>query len=265
MSLNTSTFASPQWRNQNESSKYPFTDNSNLSIANLIDIPASVFVDARIFIPGLVGVASLLSINVSIDSVTLVVGNRSDPDIIATATIRTESPDEVISLHTLKGTVCGTLVSGVSRWAELISLPVGNYTLIPGTADFLPAVTVMVPLQSEKLLGPDGESLGDVIRLVGENGVRLGCEVTGQTTVIHVHAVGDPLYRITECNVDVAVASRVIENVIFQSGNTTVQCSPDRLGRIFILPATYSQEDAALRVITTAEGIRFALAGKVLR
>jgi hypothetical protein len=265
MPLNTSTFASPQWRNQNESSKYPFTDASSLTIAGLFDLPVSVFVDARIFIPGLVGVASLLSVDVSIDYVTLTVGNQSDPNIIGIATIRTDDPAEVVSLRTVSGNVCGTLVAGVSRWAELIALPVGNYTFIAGTADFLPAVTVMVPLTSEKLLGPGGESLGDIIRLVGENGVRLDCQSDDNSTVIHVHAVGDPLYRITECNVEVAIASRVIENVVFQSGDTTVQCSPDQLGRIFILPATYSQQDVALRVITTTGGIRFALAGKTLR
>ena len=264
MPANKSVFSSPQWRDSNHFSRYPFTDSSSLQYSAEDYLPIGTFVDARLYLPGLTGVVSLLNITVTATQVILSVGKQNSASNQATAIIDGRNPQERISVRSVSGDICGCFVSGQNQWAELLSLPRGSYDIIPGTADFLPAVTVSIPANTQRLLDPAGLVVGDVIRLVGENGVRLDCVEDAKGLTIRAHAVGEPLYRITECDVDVARASQVIERVVFKSGSTTVDCMPDDRGRIFILPDTHEKQDSALRVQTVADGIDFSLLGKSL-
>ena len=264
MPTNTSVFSSPQWRDANHYSSYPFTDQSSLQYGVDNYLPASTFIDARLYIPGLTGIISLLNITVTSENVLLSLGKQNSADNQVIAVIDNQSVRDRISVRNPDGSICGCLVSGENQWAELISIPRGSYDLVPGTADFLPAVTVPVPSNTQRVLDPDGRPLGDVVRLVGENGVRLECVETPTGYVIRMHAVGDPLHRIAQCEVDVAVASQVIQRVVFQSGSTKVDCTPDNRGRIFILPDTHSKQDSALRVQTEPDGLSFSIVGKSL-
>lgn len=256
-------FDSPQWRDLNEWRSYPFTDDATILLENGDQIPTSLLVDARLHIPGASGEVGLVAFNVYGTYIEILVGKQGSTQI-ATAKLTLNNPEAVLSLRDADGTPAGVLVAGSSRWAELSGLSVGEYNVVPGTANFVPGVCVSVPSQVQRMLGPGGEALGDSIRIVGEDGVRLECDYRDGVLVITPHVIGDPLYKTTACDVDAARANQVIEHVVFQSGDTLIECQPNDEGRIFILPATYQSPDAALRVASSADGIRFSLAGKTL-
>lgn len=257
-------YASPQWRDLNEWRSFPFSDKATLTLSTGTTLPTSLLVDARLYIPGLAGVLSLLSVEITRESAVITIGKLTS-QVTATATLNFNNPRPVLLVKDAFGNASGVLVAGSTQWAELSSLDLGLHNFEVGTADFVPAVCVAVPDNRQRLLGPNGESLGDVVRLVGENGVQLLTDYDEHgSLIVTVNVVGDPLYQLSECDVDAARVSQVIRTVIFQSGDTLVECNPNGEGRIFVFPATYDQPNAAMRVTTEEQGLRFALEGKSL-
>lgn len=257
-------YSSPQWRQMNHHNSYPFADPCSLVTAEGFKLPDSAIIDASIFIPGSSGIVSLLGFEVRANSVQISVGKFADPSVLATVTIDAASVKRLVTLRTSTGQVAGTLLSGDNLWAELLSLGVGSYSFPPGTADFVPSVVTYVPATVDRLLGPEGERLGSVVRVVGRDGVHLDCDNQPDKLRIIVNAIGDPLLAIAKCGIDANIANQVIETVVFQSGETIVECTPGLNGQILILPATFDKPDAALRVSTDPSGLKFSLAGKLL-
>jgi hypothetical protein len=260
----TPIYSSPQWRQLNHHSKYPFADTSSLQSAEGFSLPLSTIIDAGVYLPGGTGRISLLSVSVESSSVVIRVGKYTDPSIFASARIDAAATQRLATLRTPTGQLAGTLLAGDNFWAELLSLAVGEYTFPPGSADFVPSVLTAIPTTVDRLLGPEGERLGSIARIVGRDGVFLDCDNRSDRLTVIVHAVGDPLSELAKCGVDANVANQVIENVVFQSGETIIECSPGLNGQILILPATFDKPDAALRVSVDPSGLRFSLAGKTL-
>lgn len=260
----TRSFESPQWRSANRHKSYPFTDSSSLKTTTGTALLDSAFVDARIYIPGVVGIVSLLRVVVSQDMLTLVIGSSGDASTEATSTIDLSSTNTLAVFYSSTGRIVGTVVPGSNAWVELILLGYGEHSFPDGAADFVPAVINYVPATTSRLLGPGGEELGDTVRLVGEEGVRLSCEPGEDSTVIHVYVTGDPLYQLTSCDVDSASSNQVIQRLVFQSGDQTIECAPGDNGLVLIVPDTFDKADSALRVTPEADGIKFTLAGRSL-
>lgn len=260
----TNVFSSPQWRDANRRKSYPFTDSSSLTTDTEKSLGDGSFVDARIYIPGVVGIVSLLRIVVEQDTLTIAVGTQGDSDTEATGVIDLSRSTPIVALLSSAGRVVGTLLPGSDSFADILLLGYGEHIFPAGSADFVPAVVNYVPITTSRLLGPEGEELGDTIRLVGEEGVRLTCEPGVDSTTVLVHSTGDPLYQLTTCDVDAASANQVIQRIVFQSGDTTIECEPGDTGIILIVPDTFDKVDSALRVTPEADGLRFALAGKSL-
>lgn len=92
-------------------------------------------------------------------------------------------------------------------------------------------------------------AVGDDLYLVGEDGVRLSVDNSGELPIVRVHAVGDPLARLRECRDE--PVPRFIREVVFQHGETTISCSPGDQGEIFIVVVSQSGTDSALRLYSS--------------
>jgi len=248
----------PQWRKQNETTKYPFGDDSTLINDAGFAVIEGTFLDAALYpIGGGVGLY-ISSVTVDHQSVTVIIGDLDNP-AIASATFPLINPPNLVSLVDGFGRPAGVLVSETARLGIFQSWSIGTQEFLATETGF--AATVCFPTPETGVRGfqlPDGTVMTGDVWIVGEDGVVLTeetvalppvCGVTGSARVIRVDIVGDPLFRRRLCTPhSLFKTPRFIQKVRVVAKNTQFICGPDANGELKMTVINDLAPDTVLRV-----------------
>jgi len=247
------------WRDENAVKNYPFTDNGPPTDGNWT-LPLAAIVDANIHPPDTVGSFYLARLYVDDNSDVIMEIGSQDAIAAAVGVWSQTLPDlSVVPLYDFDGAPAGVLVVDPASMSQLRTQLIGREIRFnPGTSAFVASTcnfTVSEPVADIR----EGEriAVGDDLYLVGEDGIRLVVDDSGQYPVIHVHAVGDPLARLRECQDE--PVPRFIREVVFQQGEETITCSPNELGEVFLVVASPTGIDSSLRLYSSPGELKIGL------
>ena len=260
------------WRDEQSKARFPFDDGSNLVSFEQQTLSDALIVDAAIHPPGLTGLAYLTTVTSQDSTLTFSITDAAGRDRCSGKwpVVNAEDP-AVVPLLTPEGAAAGLLVLNPREATSLLRSFQGSMNFAQSSARFVPSVVSFVSSNSQTNVA-DGVQLpesGDVY-LVGSHGVQLQCEtrvetISGETldvNYVRVNAVGDPLGRRSECGTTKFETPRFIREVVFQKDGLTHVCSPSGLGEIFIMSASITGKDSALRSYAEGNSISFGLAGR---
>lgn len=265
----------PQWRAENEPTRYPFASDATLTNGTqfLLD---GTFLDAALFPVGGEVNLYLSSVVVAHDTVTLYIGDDTDPERCS-GTFDLLSPPDLVSLTDTYGRPAGVLVSEAARLGLFAAWGVGTFTFEPEQTPFV--ATVCNPQPAVGVRGvrlPDGTVLTGDVWLVGEDGVVLReetvtvpLEACGQSrtyTVIRVDVVGDPLFRRRLCTpTSLFETPLYVTTIVFSDGHQVVECGPGAAGDIKMTVNNDLASDTVLRVHPTEAGTKISVVGTQLQ
>ena len=260
----------PEWRKQNETTKYPFSETATLTNRQGKIILEGIFIDANLYpIGGKVGLY-LSKIVVTHSTVTIYVGNESVTELCSTS-FSILNPPTTLELNDTYNRPAGVLISATDRLSAFQTLGIGTHVFERAHTEF--AATVCVPVPEIGIRGfllDDGTLLTGDVWLIGTDGVvlrkttitrNIGCGSTITYDAIRVDIVGDPLYRRRLCNPQ-ALFNTVnpVRTMRFTSDNLTFDCSPST-GNIAIGVNNAAATDSILRITNTEAGIKISAAG----
>jgi hypothetical protein len=260
----------PEWRKQNETTKYPFSERATLVNRQGKIILEGVFADANLYpIGGTVGLY-LSRIVVSHATVTLYIGNEGNTALCSTS-FSILNPPALLQLKDKYLRPAGVLVSDTDRLSVFQTLGIGTHDFERTHTEF--AATVCVPMPETGVRGillDDGTLLAGDVWLVGADGIVLrkqtvmqtvNCGSTVSRDVIRVDVVGDPLYRRRLCDPQSLFTTvNPVKTVRFLAENLTFDCSSTD-GNIGISVNNAAATDTILRITNTATGLKISAAG----
>lgn len=261
-----------EWRKENESVKYPFSDRATLTSRSGIVLLEGTFLDAAIHPVGGRERMYLSRVVITHDSVRVYIGDVSDPqrcwgdfDLVR--------PSSPVALLDAYGRPAGVLVSEANRLGIFQSWGVGTHDFTVDQTELAASVCFPTPeVGIRGVLLPDGTLLTGDVWLVGEDGVVIRSEETdipgpcglplGART-IRVDIVGDPLFRRRLCEPDELFATpRFVKQIRVISAAGTFTCSPDERGNIRMFANNSLTYDTVLRLNTSGEGLVVAMVGE---
>lgn len=257
----------PQWRNEQQMSRYPFTDLSSLkSSGNTLELNDAEFVDAHVYVAGHNGRIFLGKILVgAADTVLTLTTDRGIA--LATATFDTAAVPEEIWFEDLAGRCAGVLVTDTENPP---SWPEGEHNFRTN-AEFVPTcISASTAGAGGSIVLESGEIFANDIWLVGDDGVVLAHD----GSVLTVHAVGDPLFKRRLCPVTEEGSS---ENAEFVTPRHLVAFSipveggwvdvpADQFGGFILTANDQLSEDTVLRIFPDPDddAVKMELVGKIL-
>jgi len=264
----------PEWRKQNESTKYPFGERATLTNDAGRIIIEGTLLDAVLYPVGGVEGLFLSSVEIDHQQVTVYVGDSRDEQRCS-GTFPLVNPDGEVALTDRYGRPAGLLVSEGRRLGIFQSWGVGTHTFTRSQTEF--AATVCVPTPEVGVRGVQLETgevfVGDVW-LVGDDGVVFRtenhaepatCAVPARSLkVIRMDVVGDPLFRRRLCTPnELFETPQFIKKVRVVGPNGEFECTPDSIGDLKLFANNALAADTVLRVVNTEEGIAIGAVGDV--
>ena len=262
-----------EWRSQNSARCYPFEDAALLRSADgKLPLINAWLVDAALY--PLRGRApfSIGDLTVEDTDFTLTIID-ADQQLIGQGTA-SRSSARPIAIYGEDSQLVGSLVPGPDANHSLFTAGDGTFRFGPGRADFV-ASTVMDMSSFSSFfgfqVGADRQLSGELL-FVAEDGVQLTVEDTQEPQAdgsirdvqrLRFHAVGDPQFLSGACEDISRRPLRFIREVVFQYGDYTHICTPQR-GGILILAGSPSGSDTALQIVTRSGGITVRLRGQSL-
>lgn len=179
----------PEWRDENEKIKYPFSDSSTMTNGTLT-LPPTTFIDGRLY-P--IGGNELLYMNrITRDGSVVTIGIRaSGTEELATASFSLSVPPDNGELVFTDdyGRPAGMLLSSVLELGTLGAVEQGTQLFTLAQAAFTAAVVVPQPDSGVRgVITEDGDVLSGEVWMVGERGVVLRQEAEA----VRIDIVGDP-------------------------------------------------------------------------
>lgn len=233
----------PQFRDEQEASRYPFADTATLvSIDGKLTIANDAFVDAVFFVIGAAGRLYLSSIAVTAESVKLTVGDGIKVTV-ATATYSITNPptDGVVAFFDDYGRPAGYLLATADALATFAVATITTYSFARTATEFVAGVVIPANEPGVRgLLTPSGELLTGDVWLVGDQGVVLRKEPDTEN-VIRVDVIGIPLYKRALCEPFGDFQTKKFLRTI--NG-----CGPDDYGNFTITATGHQVADTVLRV-----------------
>lgn len=190
----------PQFRDENQQSRYPFTDSSTLVSTEGYQLFQNWLVDALIYAPTVSAALSVTEIHIDGAELTVTVGLTSSGVTVCTGTINLESgPDGTVQLLDVYGRPAGVLLADPNSLTALRQFAISTVTFAPGAVDFVASVIVPSPEPGVRDFADTTHlPLPNDVWLVGENGVQL---TRTDDNMIRVDIVGEPLFvRLTCAN-----------------------------------------------------------------
>lgn len=186
----------PEWRDENEKVKYPFSDSSTMDNGTIVLSPTT-FIDGRLY-P--IGGNELLFLNrITRAGGKITIGIRAEgTEELATASYNLAAPPnsgELIFADSY-GRPAGLLLSSSLELGALGALEQGTQEFTLAQTAFTAAVVVPQPDSGVRgVITEDGDVLAGDVWLVGERGVVLRQE----DGAVRIDIVGDPYASRTLC------------------------------------------------------------------
>lgn len=247
----------PQFRDEQNDSRYPFADTATLQSTSKLDIGRATFIDAVLHpIDGLSG-AYLSAIVVTPQTVTIWVGDsannrRCKAEYSAVGAVEIEE----LPLVDTYGRPAGLFIVDSVELSKFAGWPQGEHRFQPPATEFVS--TVVIPAQEpgvRAVFPPTKELMTDDIWLIGDQGVVIRAE---GDTVIRVDITGEPLFQRFLCG----PINKFTPPTFIKTING---CPPDIYGNFIITATNLSAKDAALRVYPEDNTLKIDLLGaKVL-
>jgi hypothetical protein len=263
----------PQWRDEFESTPYPFGDWATLRNDGETFIPEGTFLDASLY-PADSGIQLRISqIIVSNQTITIHIGDETS-DSIATGVLDVLEEVNEIRLGDAFGRPAGILVSTAEKLLIFQTWPLGTHAFSFPQTGFSSAVHL--PVSSNYFRGfilDDGSIVAGDIWLVGEGGIILsygaspqsgacepGSDALPDEQSIKVHITGDPLSDKNLCDSSF-VSPNLLKTLTFRRGCDSVITTPDDTGDIKITAGLASGESTVLRINTIGGKLVIEAAG----
>lgn len=261
---------SPQWRDDNELSNFPFEDRATL-LSNEGDLLLSgLLLDAVLYPAGGQSQLYLSSVTLTSSLCTLTVGDDDNAELCTGSFSLQELPDSVWLVDSL-GRDSGLLVSEPLRLANFQAWSIGTHTFEPDATPFVAAVVQPVPWQAVTgVLLPDGTLLTGEVWLVGGAGIILSqrshSEPSGETvSVVRADAVGDPLFRRSRCSPGAFQTPRLLQRLVVQKDGRSYTLLPGGEGQIRLRVGSQLSESTILQICTFDNGLEVRAIGEQLR
>jgi hypothetical protein len=270
----TTPILHPDWRNQVQSTDYPFADGVKIEVREGFSLAPEVFLDASFYLPGGTSPLYLSEISVGPETATWVVRAGT---AIATGTSNILDPEELIEFLDDYGRSVGFLLVDPIQLAALRTWNPGTYVFLTAAKEF--ATETFVPLPSSGLRGlllDSGELFAGDVWLVGERGVVLrlveqsrlpACTDLGSSDApsrdaIRIDVVGDPLFRRRLCDEEALTGvedtlfttPRFIRQIRFKQDEVEFVVTPDEFGGIVLASSRLVQELRGALRVHTSEG-----------
>lgn len=263
----------PQWRRQNEATKYPFTEAATLTADDGAVLLEGTFLDAALYPVGANGPLRLSKAVLTHAAATLYVGDAAT-DELAAGTFDLVGPPDVVALADAYGRPAGVLVTESLRLAAVQAWGVGTHAFGPAAAPFVAAAQIPTPEVGVRgFLLDDGTLLTGDVWVVGDDGVVVraervtlpgGCGPDEEADVVRIDVVGDPLFRRRLCQPrDLFAAPNPVRALRVVSANGTFECTPDDQGEIKLVAHNGLRYDTVLRVRPGPGGLTVEAVGQV--
>lgn len=224
----------PQFREEQQDSKYPFEDGTKTTPAGAeINVPNNVIIDAAIFAVGGGGSASIAAFEIYGTELTITV-ETTNPLITLTAAASLSSFPPTVQLSDDRGRPGGTLVFGENAYSFFSSIPAKRYEFKANALTFVASCFTPVPeTRVNGVLINDTELLTGDIALIGENGVVVrNVSRNGQENRIRVDVIGVPLFKRKNCS------NEELDPPAQKFLSTINNCPPDEFGNFIIATGT---------------------------
>jgi len=247
----------PPFRSEGRGSRYPFADSATLTADTGLVIDRDLFVDAALWLPGMVPPAGLLRIEVDADKVTLVFGSSGDEATTGFDPAIADSITNLALVDNLNFRV-GTLVVDPSRLALSAGWPRGIHVFKGRTGELAASCLIPGPARGLRGLVVGDRILAGDVWIAGDRGVVF--EADG-TSAIRVHVVGDPNARrrddATRRDPRLVAGIRVIDDY-----GADFVATPSAGGRFAILVGTSVYPNTTLRIGSRDGEVTIGLAGR---
>jgi hypothetical protein len=272
--VSTNRILYPAWREYNEPTPYPFTDEATLRNDAGLFVPEGAILDAVLYPVGGGRLLRLSKAVVTQDYVRLYVGDETS-DELCYGEFAQGSEAEEIRLQDAYGRPAGLLVSSADRLTVFQAWPPGTHAFSYAQTGFLPDVCIPTPeIGVRGFLLDDGSLVTGDAWLVGDDGVVLelspgeatsnGCQESitpAEHQVVTVHVVGDPLFRRRLCGGAFA-APRFLETITIQRDCRKIVCYPDDQGDFKMTVGHQDAADTVLRIRHVGGGLRIEAVGE---
>lgn len=231
----------PEWRDEQQYSRYPFADTASLLSDTGLSLPVDLFLDASLYPIGGQARTGITSIETGPREVRIHIGDAAQASR-AVAEFDPLGPPDVLTLFDDLGRPAGTLVSTAVALAVFQTWGRGTHTFTTGTAEFAASCVSPLPeLGVRGFLLETGELLTGDVWFVGDSGVVIR-EIDD---TVRFDIVGDPLYARRLCGAfpEFFPAPSLLRT-INDSG-------PDEYGRFSILAGSETS-DTILRIFRSA-------------
>lgn len=256
----------PEFIKSLENTTYPFIPTATLSNGPDSFLEGT-FLDAHLYAPAGSSRYYLASVAVTSSSITLVIGDQSNPERLS-GVVELPITEPVVRLVDAFNRPGGLLVSEPARLAVLSAWGIGVHTFSQDQTEF--CVTCQVPVADPGVTGirlSSGDILTGKIWLVGEDGVILSTENVSTSSgdiveAVRIDVVGDPLFLQRLCNPEeLFTPINPIRTIRVVNDDYTYDCEPDDQGNFNIQMNDSLAADAALRLRTSPEGIVIMVEG----
>lgn len=240
-----------QFKDEFKNTKYPFTDTATLtSINGDLTLPAEIFCDASIYIPGVIAPVYIQKITTTRAGISLTVTDYSKQ---YTATGAIIPQDDSINLLNNSEQQVGLIVASVDL-TYFTSIPEGEYIFTDKATSFVPKCIVpLVDVGVTSVGVKDGKQLYGDVWLIGKDGIVFRCmdeeSSDGECAehTIRVDIVGDALFKREDSKFKVPAFVQTINGV-----------PANEYGDFLI---TVGEEKDILRITNSSEGITIYAAG----
>lgn len=254
------------WRDENAVRNYPFCDAGPPTALSGEVMPIGLILDANIHPANVDGDYRLASAVVrDARSLVFTISGANAPRA-ASGEWNAYLPDpSVVALTDTLGRPAGVLVVNPAIAEQLLNTWAGAEIQFSAESSGFVVSAWNYTNATGDLPRRDGVAVGlaDDLYLVGEDGVRLTCDHSGVMPVVRVHAIGDPLARLRDC--DEEPVPRFIREVVFQQGSQTITCSPNDLGEVFLVVASNYEVSSSLRLFSRPGEIQIGFSSPQLK
>ena len=257
------------WYDEQESSRYPFGDNSTLIANTGVELDRAVFLDANLYPVGNLENLYISRIVVNLPNISVYISSTSVVDICSvTFDAFDNTLNGILQLKDKYSRPAGVLVSTELNLKLFRTWDVGTHEFVEEDTSF--AASVVIPTPEEGVRGftiKETDHISGEIWFIGERGVILRNETdaTSNCKYIRVDVVGDPLWRRRECQ-DKTVT--VGDSVFPLFGNVnylkTINGNPpDIHGNFVFSTGDQLQQTNALHIMADSKGIKFEIVGPI--